>query len=103
MTAPLNRTQLSGMPANDLCAAYVDSMCVTFKHDLDREDLARAVMRAVHEIFDRRELTRVFIHRDDVTGPEAVFCCDCMAPASPSCDSWQHGTVTLGELMAAYR
>lgn len=88
--------------AHELCAAYVDAMCVTFKHDLDREAIAHDVMRTVHEIFDRQARTTVFVEREAVTGPEAAFCGDCMGPVSSSCDYFGHGTMALGELMEAY-
>jgi hypothetical protein len=36
-----------------------------------------------------------------VSGEDAVFCCDCCAPGRPICDRDGHGLVTLGELMVS--
>jgi hypothetical protein len=50
-----------------------------------------------------QDTERPFFARPEVAGDDAVFCGDCVAPAGVNCDYAGHGTVTLGELMEAYR
>lgn len=86
-----------------IVAAMADAgqeLAVQWGHQPWSDSWAKLVAQTMLEALESTD-EPIFV-LSEVSGPNAVFCLDCMDPGRPTCDRDHHGLVTLGELATVY-